>query len=53
MAAALSLAAVCLLAGISGTGPAQGTVRRSSRAELREGIAFTGHALLRPMFVTR
>lgn len=53
-AAALSLAAVCLLAGLREPARPGGAVRRSIAAELREGIAFAhGHALLRPVFVTQ
>lgn len=54
LAAALSVCAVCLLAGLREPARSQAPVRRGIAAELREGIAFVyGHELLRPVFVTQ
>jgi len=54
LAAALSICAVCLLAGLREPARFQAPVRRGIGAELREGIAFVyGHELLRPVFVTQ
>ncbi len=55
LAAARSAVAVCLLAGLRvPPRPAAAALKRSIAADLREGIAFvSGHALLRPVFITQ